>query len=210
MIHVNARAHRRRPRGSEPRGHTLIEAIVTLAIMGVLATLGIPRFHASLEQSRANVAGASLRSIWSAQRCVLAGQSHVRPGPVHAPICKPDRSVPGDDHRALYLPDDDRQRRQQLHDDGDAERDDELEWQLLHRLQRRPDRPGPVGRRDHRGDEPPMRLIDAAQGDRSRSEGGPRDLTAAPAAADPANRWWKSRSPSPSWRSAWRGSASSP
>jgi type IV pilus assembly protein PilE len=68
MIHVPGSARRRRPRGAEPRGHTLIEAIVTLAIMGVLATLGIPRFHVSLEQSRANVAGASLRSIWSAQR----------------------------------------------------------------------------------------------------------------------------------------------
>jgi len=68
MIHVAVRAYRRRPRGAPPRGHTLIEAIVTLAIMGVLATLGIPRFHVSLEQSRANVAGASLRSIWSAQR----------------------------------------------------------------------------------------------------------------------------------------------
>jgi prepilin-type N-terminal cleavage/methylation domain-containing protein len=68
MIHDPGRARRRRPGGAAPRGHTLIEAIVVLAIMGVLATFGIPRFHLALEQSRANVAGAGLRSIWSAQR----------------------------------------------------------------------------------------------------------------------------------------------
>ncbi len=64
MIHVTGSARRRRPRGAAPRGHTLIEAIITLAIMSVLATFGIPRFHVALERSRANVAGASLRSIW--------------------------------------------------------------------------------------------------------------------------------------------------
>jgi general secretion pathway protein G len=61
-------ACRRRPRGAANRGHTLIEALVTLVIMSVLASFGIPRFQQSIEQSRANIAWANLRSIWSAQR----------------------------------------------------------------------------------------------------------------------------------------------
>jgi prepilin-type N-terminal cleavage/methylation domain-containing protein len=50
------------------RGYTLVEALVVMVIMSVLVAMGIPRFQQSLEQSRADVAGASLRSIWSAQR----------------------------------------------------------------------------------------------------------------------------------------------
>lgn len=42
--------------------------IVALTVFGVLISLGIPRFQLSLEQSRADVAGANLRAIWSAQR----------------------------------------------------------------------------------------------------------------------------------------------
>jgi hypothetical protein len=34
----------------------------------VLLSIGVPRFSQSLEQSRADVAGANLRAIWSAQR----------------------------------------------------------------------------------------------------------------------------------------------
>jgi prepilin-type N-terminal cleavage/methylation domain-containing protein len=50
------------------RGNSLIEMIVTLLVLGVLLSMGIPQFAQSLEQSRANVAGANLRAIWSAQR----------------------------------------------------------------------------------------------------------------------------------------------
>ena len=39
-----------------------------MVVMGVLLSMGIPRFQQSLEQSRADVAGANLRAIWSAQR----------------------------------------------------------------------------------------------------------------------------------------------
>jgi prepilin-type N-terminal cleavage/methylation domain-containing protein len=49
-------------------GYTLIEMIVGLIVTGVLLSIGVPRFQQSLEQSRANVAGANLRAIWSAQR----------------------------------------------------------------------------------------------------------------------------------------------
>jgi prepilin-type N-terminal cleavage/methylation domain-containing protein len=50
------------------RGHSLVELMVVMTIMGVLGSMGIPRFQRSLEQSRADVAGANLRAIWSAQR----------------------------------------------------------------------------------------------------------------------------------------------
>ena len=42
--------------------------MVAMVVLGVLLSMGIPRFQQSLEQSRADVAGANLRSIWSAQR----------------------------------------------------------------------------------------------------------------------------------------------
>jgi type IV pilus assembly protein PilE len=45
-----------------------MELIVALVIMSVLLAMGVPRFTLCMEQSRANVAGANLRSIWSAQR----------------------------------------------------------------------------------------------------------------------------------------------
>ena len=49
-------------------GSSLIELIVTILVLGVLLSMGVPQFAQSLEQSRANVAGANLRAIWSAQR----------------------------------------------------------------------------------------------------------------------------------------------
>jgi prepilin-type N-terminal cleavage/methylation domain-containing protein len=59
----------RRTRGGTVRlGYSLVETLVTLVIMGVLVSMGVPKFQLALEQSRANVAGANLRSIWSAQR----------------------------------------------------------------------------------------------------------------------------------------------
>jgi len=50
------------------KGFTLIEMLIAIVVLGVLLSLGVPRFQQSLEQSRADVAGASLRSVWSAQR----------------------------------------------------------------------------------------------------------------------------------------------
>jgi prepilin-type N-terminal cleavage/methylation domain-containing protein len=49
-------------------GYSLIEMLVALIVTGVLLSIGIPRFQQSLEQSRADVAGANLRAIWAAQR----------------------------------------------------------------------------------------------------------------------------------------------
>ena len=49
-------------------GYTLIEMLVALIVTGVLLSIGVPKFQQSLEQSRSDVAGANLRSIWAAQR----------------------------------------------------------------------------------------------------------------------------------------------
>jgi type II secretory pathway pseudopilin PulG len=54
-------------RGS-PMGSSLVELLVTMLVMGVLVSMGIPQFQRSLEQSRADVAASNLRSIWCAQR----------------------------------------------------------------------------------------------------------------------------------------------
>ena len=61
----------RRPlpaRSSRARGFSLIEMLIAMLVLGVLVAMGIPRFQLSLEQARANVAGANLQAIWSAQR----------------------------------------------------------------------------------------------------------------------------------------------
>ena len=50
------------------RGYSLVEMMVAIMVVGVLISMGVPRFSQSLEQARANVAGANLQAIWSAQR----------------------------------------------------------------------------------------------------------------------------------------------
>lgn len=50
------------------RGMSLVEMNVTLTIIAVLITLSVPPYRRVLEQSRADMAGAQLRVIWSAQR----------------------------------------------------------------------------------------------------------------------------------------------
>jgi prepilin-type N-terminal cleavage/methylation domain-containing protein len=62
---IRGRPHYSRIRN---RGYTLIETIVAIIVMGILISMGIPQFQQSLEQARANVAGANLQAIWSAQR----------------------------------------------------------------------------------------------------------------------------------------------
>jgi len=50
------------------RGISLIEVMLVLTVMGILVTMSAPSFHRSLEQSHADIAGANLRAIWTAQR----------------------------------------------------------------------------------------------------------------------------------------------
>ena len=50
------------------RGYTLFEMMIVLVVMGVMISFGVPQFVVRLEQSRADVAGANLRAIWTAER----------------------------------------------------------------------------------------------------------------------------------------------
>jgi prepilin-type N-terminal cleavage/methylation domain-containing protein len=50
------------------KGYSLIEMLIAMVVFATLISMGIPHFQQSLEQSRADIAGANLRSIWSAQR----------------------------------------------------------------------------------------------------------------------------------------------
>ena len=51
-----------------PGGFTLMEVMIVLTIMGVIFAMTAPTFQRALEQSRADMAGANLRAIWSAER----------------------------------------------------------------------------------------------------------------------------------------------
>ncbi len=50
------------------RGYTLVEMMIVLVVLGVMISFGVPQFTRALEQSRADVAGANLRAIWTAER----------------------------------------------------------------------------------------------------------------------------------------------
>jgi Tfp pilus assembly protein PilE len=50
------------------RGISLLELTIVTVIIGILVTMSLPSFQRGLEQSRADLAAANLRSIWSAQR----------------------------------------------------------------------------------------------------------------------------------------------
>ena len=54
--------------GRKRPGLSLIELMVALVIMGVLISYSTPTFSRAVEQSKADVAAANLRQIWSAQR----------------------------------------------------------------------------------------------------------------------------------------------
>lgn len=55
------------PRRRRP-GFSLVEMMTVCIITGILASIGVPRFARAMEQSRANIAAANLRVIWTAQR----------------------------------------------------------------------------------------------------------------------------------------------
>ena len=55
-----------------PRGNTLIEVILTMTIIGILIATSVPSFHRLLEKSRADLSGANLRAIWSAERASIS------------------------------------------------------------------------------------------------------------------------------------------
>ncbi len=47
----------------------MIELLVSVTIMGILMSMAAPSFHRAVAQSRADIAAANLRAIWSAERC---------------------------------------------------------------------------------------------------------------------------------------------
>ena len=50
------------------RGFSMVELMIVVTILMILVSTAIPSFHRSLEQSRADIAGANLQAIWSAER----------------------------------------------------------------------------------------------------------------------------------------------
>src|SRR5438093_2848998 len=50
------------------RGLSLLEMTLVLTVIGILVAFSVPSFHRAVEQSRADLAAANLRALWSAQR----------------------------------------------------------------------------------------------------------------------------------------------
>lgn len=50
-------------------GLSLVELLVSVTIMGVLMAMAVPSFRRAVDQSKADIAAANLRAIWSAERC---------------------------------------------------------------------------------------------------------------------------------------------
>jgi prepilin-type N-terminal cleavage/methylation domain-containing protein len=49
-------------------GFTLVEVMVVLTVIAIFAALCVPSYQRAVEQSRADIAAANLRTIWAAQR----------------------------------------------------------------------------------------------------------------------------------------------
>jgi prepilin-type N-terminal cleavage/methylation domain-containing protein len=49
-------------------GYTLVEVVVVMAIMAILMTMAVPSYRRSVEQARADMAAANLRTLWAAER----------------------------------------------------------------------------------------------------------------------------------------------
>ena len=56
-------------RPDQRSGYSLIEVLVALTIISILTSMAVPAFQRAVDQSRADIAGANLRAIWSAERC---------------------------------------------------------------------------------------------------------------------------------------------
>ncbi len=55
-------------RAAARRGFTLTELMVVTTLIGVMAAMSVPSFQRTVEQSRADIAVANLRTIWAAER----------------------------------------------------------------------------------------------------------------------------------------------
>lgn len=54
--------------GGRRRGWSLVEVTVVVMLMSILIAMSMPTFNVALEQSKADIAAANLRAIWTAQR----------------------------------------------------------------------------------------------------------------------------------------------
>ena len=85
------------PKSGGTRGYTLVEMMIVLVVMSVMISFGIPKFSRALEQSRANVAGANLRAIWTAERIYwLDNRTYNTSLPVLVSQSLLDPSIPSD------------------------------------------------------------------------------------------------------------------
>lgn len=51
------------------RGFSLVELLVAITLIGIMTSMAVPSFRRAVDQSRADIATANLRAIWSAERC---------------------------------------------------------------------------------------------------------------------------------------------
>lgn len=51
---------------------TLLELVMAVVILGIMISYAVPRFQKAFEESKVNIATASLESIWTAQRLYKA------------------------------------------------------------------------------------------------------------------------------------------
>ena len=59
---------RTRDRRNPRKAVTFVEVVTVLVVIGVLISMSAPTFTRTIEQAQADIAGANLQAIWSAQR----------------------------------------------------------------------------------------------------------------------------------------------
>lgn len=57
-----------RDRRTPRKAVTFVEVITVLVVIGVLISMSAPTFTRTIEQAQADIAGANMQAIWSAQR----------------------------------------------------------------------------------------------------------------------------------------------
>ena len=67
-IEVKHSSAGRRSASSTRRAVTLMEVLTVITVMGILSVISVPKVRNTIEQSHADLAGANLKSIWTAQR----------------------------------------------------------------------------------------------------------------------------------------------
>lgn len=69
MLALQIQERRRKPGRHSPRkAVTFVEVVTVLVVIGVLISMSAPTFTRTIEQAQADIAGANLQAIWSAQR----------------------------------------------------------------------------------------------------------------------------------------------